>query len=257
MKLIKPLIQSVKDYPNLHKLLLGENINPQKLTSDEQYILKHLNELDTQLLDILLRSIKNEDTEVKSEPILSSIAEQDEPSEEEDITDMGDVELEAYKRAGYSTYDTVTNPSYKNDKTKLKTLLDDSYPIEYEGRSKDVPMRQLLIFHLADNDIKINKSANPWKIIKQIDENFFNEVELRRQAQEGKFGTGLCKCGTGIQFLPSDPKKLVKRLNILVAEKEAGNNNVMEEVTAIADELRRKGLMNIFQLKKLSKWVSK
>jgi len=55
--------------------------------------------------------------------------------------------------------------------------------------------------------------------------------------------------GKGVRFLSSDPKTLMDRLKILLAEKSAGNNNVFDENSAIADELRRSGALSMKQLK--------
>jgi len=41
------------------------------------------------------------------------------------------------------------------------------------------------------------------------------------------------------------------KLKILLAEKSAGNNNVFNEISAIADELRRSGALTMRQLKNL------
>jgi len=54
--------------------------------------------------------------------------------------------------------------------------------------------------------------------------------------------------GSGIKlvrFLSSDPKILMNRLKILLAEKSVGNNNVFSEISAISDELRRIGALSI------------
>ena len=49
--------------------------------------------------------------------------------------------------------------------------------------------------------------------------------------------------GEGIKhtyvFLPSDPDYLLDRLEILIAESAAGNNNVLNEIPAIGEELHR------------------
>ena len=49
--------------------------------------------------------------------------------------------------------------------------------------------------------------------------------------------------GEGIKhtyvFLPSDPDYLLDRLEILIAESAAGNNNVLNEILAIGEELHR------------------
>jgi len=62
--------------------------------------------------------------------------------------------------------------------------------------------------------------------------------------------------GKGVKFLSSDPKVLMNRLKILLAEKSAGNNNVFNEISAISDELRRSGALSIKQLKNLYKKIT-
>ena len=56
-------------------------------------------------------------------------------------------------------------------------------------------------------------------------------------------------------FISSDPKVLINKLNILLAEKQAGNNNVFNEISAISDELRRNGILSLKQLKSLYKKI--
>jgi len=45
----------------------------------------------------------------------------------------------------------------------------------------------------------------------------------------------------------------MNRLKVLLAEKSAGNKNVFNEISAIADELRRSGALSMKQLKNLYK----
>jgi len=45
----------------------------------------------------------------------------------------------------------------------------------------------------------------------------------------------------------------LNKLKILLAEKDAGNNNVFDEISAIADALRRTGVLSLKQLKNLYK----
>jgi len=53
--------------------------------------------------------------------------------------------------------------------------------------------------------------------------------------------------------MSSDSKVLINRLKILLAEINAGNNNVFNEISAISDKLRRSGAFLIKQLKNLHK----
>jgi len=69
--------------------------------------------------------------------------------------------------------------------------------------------------------------------------------------------TSAPQSGKGVAFLSSDPNELFKKLNILIAEKEAGHTNVLNEASAIVDELRRLGLLTISQIKKIHKLITK
>lgn len=61
------------------------------------------------------------------------------------------------------------------------------------------------------------------------------------------------RCGKGFKFLTSDPKELLKKLDILIAEKLAGNTNILPEASAIVDELRRLGELTLYP--KLRKYI--
>jgi len=102
--------------------------------------------------------------------------------------------------------------------------------------------RQLLTNYMIKYNPKVKLSANPWLLINK-NTNFFDELNTLRKAHSG----------TGVRFLSSDPKTLMNRLKILLAEKWAGNNNVFNEISAIADELRRSGALTMKQLKNLYK----
>jgi len=57
---------------------------------------------------------------------------------------------------------------------------------------------------------------------------------------DAKSGTG-----AGVKFLTSNVKLLTNELNRLLGSFTAGNNNVFNDISAITDELRRKGVLNI------------
>jgi len=58
-----------------------------------------------------------------------------------------------------------------------------------------------------------------------------------------------------VTFLSSDPQELINKLNILIAEKKAGNNNVFNKIRAIVDELRRLGYLTIGQFTNIYKQI--
>ena len=62
--------------------------------------------------------------------------------------------------------------------------------------------------------------------------------------------------GTGVKFLTSNAKVLVNELNRLLGSFKAGNNGVFNEIAAITDELRRKGVLNINHVKNIYKFLT-
>jgi hypothetical protein len=160
-------------------------------------------------------------------------------------------------------------------------------PVLKQGSSyvqyDNLTQKDLLIDYLVDNRIPIDARKNPWKTINNnIDANFIDEVR-RRQGLAGEGLTGVaaplssyvgkcvgnpkCPCrsnrssgcfisnrsngGSLIQFLSSNPEELIKKLNTMLAEFQAGNNNVFNHISAIVDELRRQGILSINEIKKL------
>ena len=63
-----------------------------------------------------------------------------------------------------------------------------------------------------------------------------SEDQLNRTQYEDVQGEGL----KTYVFLSSDPDFLLDRLEVLIAESAAGNNNVLNEILAIGEELHRK-----------------
>jgi hypothetical protein len=146
-------------------------------------------------------------------------------------------------------------------------------------RYDELTNKDIFIDYLVDNRIPIDGRKNPWKTINNnIDADFIDEVR-RRQGLAGKGLTGVAaplssyranvfekskmcrefKCfisnrttgGSIIQFLSSNPEELIKKLNTMLAEFQAGNNNVFNHISAIVDELRRQGILSINEIKKL------
>jgi len=110
--------------------------------------------------------------------------------------------------------------------------------------------KQLLINYMVNNNTNFKLSANPWKIINENMPEFFDELAIAKQnVEQSHLGTGI----KSVKCLSSNPKVLMNKLKILLAEKDAGNNNVFDEISAIADELRRTGVLSLKQFKNLYK----
>ena len=63
--------------------------------------------------------------------------------------------------------------------------------------------------------------------------------------------------GSGLKILPSDPNALINRFDLLFSSKKAGHTGVRNEIVAILDELKRQGVINVQDYKKLNRIIKK
>ena len=63
--------------------------------------------------------------------------------------------------------------------------------------------------------------------------------------------------GGGLKILPSDPNALINRFDLLFSSKKAGHTGVRNEIVSILDELKRQGVININEYKKLNSLIKK
>ena len=92
-----------------------------------------------------------------------------------------------------------------------------------------------------------------WKAIqKQKDEEEYKEFE-EPDEDEPQPGTS----GDGLKILPSDPNALIDRFDLLFSSKKAGHTGVKNEIVSILDELKRQGVINVQDYKKLNSIIKK
>ena len=63
--------------------------------------------------------------------------------------------------------------------------------------------------------------------------------------------------GEGLKILPSDPNALIDRFDLLFSSKKAGHTGVRNEIVSILDELKRQGVINVQEYKKLNRIIKK
>ena len=63
--------------------------------------------------------------------------------------------------------------------------------------------------------------------------------------------------GDGLKILPSDPNALIDRFDLLFSSKKAGHTGVKNEIVSILDELKRQGVINVNEYKKLNSLIKK
>ena len=89
-----------------------------------------------------------------------------------------------------------------------------------------------------ENDNTDNKINFTTKVL----EHFGHEVEIG---------------GDGLKFLSSDPNALIDRFDLLFSSKKAGHTGVKNEIVSILDELKRQGVINVQDYKKLNSLIKK
>ena len=82
---------------------------------------------------------------------------------------------------------------------------------------------------------------------------YFNKPETTEDEDEPQPGTS----GSGLKILPSDPNALIDRFDLLFSSKKAGHTGVRNEIVAILDELKRQGVINVQDYKKLNRIIKK
>ena len=93
-----------------------------------------------------------------------------------------------------------------------------------------------------------------WEQIKKQKEEEYKEFEEEYEEDEDpKPSTS----GTGLKILPSDPNALIDRFDLLFSSKKAGHTGVRNEIISILDELKRQGVININEYKKLNSLIKK
>ena len=63
--------------------------------------------------------------------------------------------------------------------------------------------------------------------------------------------------GKGVVVIPSNPKALLERLDLLLASQEAVHTGVRNELVSIFDELKRQGVLDTKTYKKLNSIIKK
>ena len=125
--------------------------------------------------------------------------------------------------------------SNKNDLSKLnnneeKQFFETLKRIQYFGMNKSPKL----------GDVKSTRARAIKRRIQEMqDEEISDRVERQLKIIEGDGVQG-----KGYKFLSSDQDVLIPRLEILLGIKEAGNDNYLDEATAIIEELLRQEVIN-------------
>ena len=106
------------------------------------------------------------------------------------------------------------------------------------------------------NNKKLNELIKPF--VKLIEDNKTEELAKKirsyfNEDEDPKPSTS----GEGLKILPSDPNALIDRFDLLFSSKKAGHTGVRNEIISILDELKRQGVINVHEYKKLNSIIKK
>ena len=106
------------------------------------------------------------------------------------------------------------------------------------------------------NNRKMNEIIKPF--VKELEyDNTDNKINFKTKVLE-HFGQEVeTEIPGGGLILPSDPNALINRFDLLFSSKKAGHTGVKNEIVSILDELKRQGVININEYKKLNSLIKK
>ena len=101
-------------------------------------------------------------------------------------------------------------------------------------------------------------------LIKKIEKHFEIETDKDKEDEEDEEtdedeeeGNAYSLFGDGLKILPSDPNALIDHFDLLFSSKKAGHTGVRNEIVSILDELKRQGVINVQEYKKLNSIIKK
>ena len=117
--------------------------------------------------------------------------------------------------------------------SRTTSILTDASPEDIEKLKEEVA-----------NDKTVNLyQHNVWSAVNRVIKSFIRDVKIIRKSKKGQ----------GIQFLPSGTRELKNKLVLALGSYKAGNTNTFNEISAIMDEMRRRGEMSIKDIKGIFK----
>ena len=280
-------VAMVKEYLNLKKNirdnLLSERTGEQQLQTDLSKFFKPFTETQkatareiTEELKPIKEGIENLPN-IITFPAYPSIRASSEPLEEETdrqyIAEVAENALRKFATKGdadrtFGIYDK-DNKFYIGDRQiKIKgndiEVLDKSGVVE--KKYKGTPgLWELVTANKPDNNIIMKDYLDNYKrlmietnsIYRDNDPNENNPKGNRRGYKWENFTKNIWDNrkkyeGTGVIVIPSDPNALLERLDLLFATQEAGHTNVGNELVSICDELKRQGVLDTKDYKKLT-----
>ena len=122
-----------------------------------------------------------------------------------------------------------------------------NYTREDEDKYKTLLIKTNAMYHNFDPDTNSPRSSGSYKWKNIISPIWSAHMGRRIKAMKGK----------GVVVIPSDPNALLERLDLLHASQEAGHTGVGNELVSICDELKRQGVLDMKDYKKINSIIKK
>ena len=225
-------------------------------------------------------------------PALEMTEEEEEEEEEEKIKDVGKLALNYLAFATGKKSDTSLG-IYPDENKELKignkkiTVIGNDIKIEDKTYTGTTGLWELIVRkELPKTDFTDEDYINYGKILKQTNAIYQNNNPMSNKPKSNKgdkwkklikpiwdnikkekgkgIGKGIGKrqedpkpgtSGTCFKFLSSDPNALIDRFDLLFSSKKAGHTGVRNEIISILDELKRQGVINVNEYKKLNSLI--
>ena len=110
------------------------------------------------------------------------------------------------------------------------------------------------LFQLYKNPHKKTTSETKEKIKEILN---MEDVKFDKRRYKTPKERPTAKTGSGLKILPSDPNALIDRFDLLFSSQNAGHTGVRNEIISILDELKRQGVINTNEYKKLNSIIKK
>ena len=164
-----------------------------------------------------------------------------------DIPDITKYEVEDLRDYIYIMYDTnTTRQGFNKDNKRVG------------GTNKKINelIKPFVIALEEDGELKLIKKVKEHFGI-ETDEEETDEEETDEEETDEDDDPTPGTSGTGLKFLSSDPNALINRFDLLFSSKKAGHTGVRNEIVSILDELKRQGVINAKEYKKLNSLIKK
>ena len=272
-KLFKPVTETQKE--TAKEIIEAQKATAEKITSELIPIKEGVKELPLKLFNQVFPSIEFNERDITN---LGSIAVNNlkryfKPNEGDLSTGIRDKDGSFYIGSEpvriRDNNITIDNTEYSGTSGLWKLITSKNIPDKSEYTPEDLVTYSYIMSktntarnkynprgqYRGGNNRKMNEIIKPF--VRELEnDNTDNKINFTTKVLE-HFGHEVEIEGKGLKILPSDPNALIDRFDLLFSSKKAGHTGVKNEIVSILDELKRQGVINVNEYKKLNSIIKK